>query len=55
MNRYLGILVDQFRLLVVSCRVLHGMTIKRLLGQGWRDGKTAFDGEPPGFSIGASY
>ncbi|HEX9934677.1 MAG TPA: hypothetical protein VGB38_05715 [bacterium] len=50
-----SILGDQIRLLIAPCRDLHGMTLRGLIGQRGRDGKTTLSGEPPGFSVIASY
>jgi len=49
------VLGDQNRLLIAPCRALRGMTLRGLIGQGEKDGRTTFSGGPPGSSVIASY
>jgi len=48
-------LINQFYLLILPCRIHRDMTSRRLIGQGRKNGRTALYGEPPGFSVSASY
>jgi len=48
-------LVNRIHLLIEPCRDLCGMTLRGLIGHVRRDGRATLSGEPPGFSVIASY